>query len=535
MTRFKNFFKNLILPAFVFGGIAGILTGAIVTLYKFCAKHVINFSQTGYDFIRNNLYYVPVVIIALFAIAFLFYLIFKKNPDAKGGGIPSSIAILRGIITFKWLRTLISVFFMSLTTFLIGVPLGNEGPSVLMGTAVGRASLSPLSTKSRAWRRYATTGGACAGFAIATGATVSGILFAVEEAHGRISPMIIIVACVSVLFARVTTELLSPLLGVSIELFPNLSLIALSLKDVWIPIVIGALMGVFAVGFLYCYKFINWLFNKIFIKIPLYAKIFTVFVITFGVGLFSFSFISTGHNLILSLYDTAASILMLLLILLVRTFLTLSANTNKITGGIFLPILALGALFSAIVGKTCQSLFGLSEEYYSIILALGITACISGMMKMPLTAIIFSVEALSCYQNILYVVIVSAVAFVITELFSAKSINDSVVENTVKERYHDKTAVVIDTFVTVQNGSFAVGKQIRDILWPANLFVLSVKRAEKHNEPIKAVVDEHGGKELLEGDILHIRYSTYNENLSKKELIAILGEQTIIENATDNV
>ncbi len=531
LKRFKSFFINLILPVLVFGGIAGILTGAIVTLYKFCAKHILHFSEIGYEYIKGHLYFIPITLVALFGLAFLFYLIFKKNPDAKGGGIPSSIAILRGVITFKWLRTLISVFAMSLSTFLIGVPLGNEGPSVLIGTAVGRASLSPLTVKKRAWRRYATTGGACAGFAIATGAPVSGIMFAVEEAHQRISPMIIIVACVSVLFARVATELLSPVLGVSVELFPNLRLISLSLKDIWIPLVIGGLMGVFAVGFLYCYRFINWLFNRFLIKIPSYIKIFAVFAITFAVGLASFSFISTGHELILSLFDTATPILLLLLILIVRSILTLSANANKITGGIFLPILALGALFSAILGKTFQSLFGLGEQYYTIILALGITACISGMMKMPLTAIIFSIEALSCHQNVLYVVIVSVVAFIITELFSAKSINDSVVENTVKERYQGKTPVVIDTFVEVQKGAFAVGKQIRDILWPANLFVLSVKPKEDR----KAEVDQHGGRELFEGDILHVRYSTYNEKISKKELIAILGDQTIIENTTEQV
>ncbi len=528
LKRFKGFFTNLILPAFVLGGFAGILTGAIITLYKFCAKHVLYFSEIGYEYLSEHLYFIPVVIVALFGLAFLFYLIFKSNPDAKGGGIPSSIAILRGIITFKWLRTLISVFVMSLTTFLIGVPLGNEGPSVLMGTALGKASLLNGSGKHRAWQRYSMTGGACAGFAIATGSPVSGIMFAVEEAHQRISPMIIIVACVSVIFARVTSELLSPLLNVSIELFPTLSLTKLALKDIWIPILIGILMGFFAVGFLYCYRFINCLFNKGLAKIPLYYKIFAVFMLTFIIGLFSFSFISTGHKLIHKLYDAKEPILMLILILLVRTALTLSANSNKITGGIFLPILALGALFSAIIAKSLQGL-GLSQEYYTVILAIGISACISGMMKMPITAIIFSVEALSCYQNVIYVIVASALSFIITELFSAKSINDSVVENTVKERYKGKSAVVIDTFATVQQGSFAIGKQIRDILWPANLFVLSVKPAEHR----QAEVDEHGAKELFEGDILHVRYSTYNEKTSRKELIAILGEQEILENKTE--
>ncbi len=518
LKRFRSYFSNLILPAFVFGGIAGILTGAIVTLYKFCATKVIHFSEIGYEYLKTHLYFIPIVLILFFGIAYLFYLLFKKNPDAKGGGIPSSIIILRGIITFKWLRTLISVFTISLCTFLIGVPLGNEGPSVLMGTAIGKGSINAFSNKHQAWRRYSATGGACAGFGIATGAPVAGVMFAVEEAHGRISPMIIIVASISVIFARVVTELLAPLLNVSIALFPNLILTKLSLKEIYLPIAIGILMGFFAVGFLYCYKIINYLFNKKLAKIPLYYKIFAIFMLTFAIGLYSFSFISTGHELILSLYDAKESIVFLLLILLVRTILTLSANTNKITGGIFLPILALGALFSAILGKTFIAL-GLDQKYYTVILAIGISACISGMMKMPITAIIFSVEALSCHQNVLYVIIASALSYVITELFSAKSINDSVIESTIKERYKDKNFTVTERFFTAKENSFAIGKQIRDILWPANLFVLSIQHCSE------VEVDQHGAKEISAGDVLHIRYSTYDKELTKKEIASILGEQ----------
>ena len=161
-----------------------------------------------------------------------------------------------------------------------------------------------------------------------------------------------------------------------------------------------------------------------------------------------------------------------------------------------------------------------------IILILGIVACISSMMKMPLTAIIFAVEALGCYENILYVVVVSAVSFVITEIFGAKSINDTVLENRVEEFNEGKTPMVYDTFVTVKKDAFAVGKQVRDIFWPANLFVLSVK----HDESRKAEVDEHGGKAIREGDILHVRYSTVNEEETKEELISIVGIQDYKEN-----
>ncbi len=518
---YKNFFLNLIFPAFIFGSITGILTAIIVTLYKLCAKYLISFSEVGYSFIRSRLYLIPIALIALFGISFLCAYIYKKSPNTRGGGIPTSIGILRGIITFKWLRSLLGVFLMSLGSFLIGVPLGNEGPSVQIGTAIGRGSVMPFSKKHKAWDRYSMTGGACAGFSVATGAPVSGIMFAIEEAHQRISPMIVIVSAVSVVFSRITTELLSPLLGVSISLFPKLQLPALQTKDAWIPVVVGIILGLFAVVFLNYYRLIYSFFNKLLKKIPHAYKIFMVFALTLILGIVSFEYISTGHHLIETLLqENKIAIYTLLLIFIVRSTLTLFANSNSVTGGLFLPIMALGAVLSSVIAKTAIVL-GLNEGYYTLILVLGITACISGMMKMPITAIVFAVEALSAHENILYIVMVSAVAYVITEIFRAESINDSVIERRVHEINGVREAKVVDTFVTIKKNTFAVGKQIRDIFWPSNLLVLSVKKDEKRENE----VDQYGGKALIDGDVLHIRYTTYDEAQTVSELYAIVGEQ----------
>ena len=521
MNKYKNYFINLIFPAVIFGSVTGILTAVVITLYKLCAKHVIAASEAGYHFLRENLLWVIPVMAVLVGVAFLFTWIYRRAPHLMGGGIPTSIGMLRGILPCRWISNLVGLFFMSLTSFLIGVPLGNEGPSVQMGAAVGQGSVRTMAKKHRAWNRYSMTGGACAGFSIATGAPISGVLFAIEEAHQRISPMILIVAATSVLAGGITTDILAPLFSVSTSLFPKLDLITLHAKDIWIPLAVGIVMGLFAVLFLRYYTVVSALWKKKLKSVPLAWKIFSVFALTVLFGLVSYSFISTGHELILHLFEARQTLLMLLLILVVRSTLTLFANTNGITGGIFLPLLTLGAVAASVMGQIFSHLFGLGEPYYVLIMVLGITGCIAGMMKMPLTAIVFAVEALSCYDNILYVIIVAVTAFIITEIFGAHSINDTVLEDRAHAQNEGKEFRVIDTFVTVQPGTFAVGKQIRDIFWPRNLFVLSVQHGKKHG----AEVDEHGGKEIREGDILHVRYSTYEEEKTAEELMDIVGEQ----------
>jgi hypothetical protein len=290
-------------------------------------------------------------------------------------------------------------------------------------------------------------------------------------------------------------------------------------------------MGIFAVLFLNYYNAINSFFNKKLKKIPHYIKILFIFILTLLFGLASYDYISTGHELILALFEHKLSLLFLFSLLIFRSTLTLGANTNRITGGVFIPILAIGAVLSAIIAQLLEKVSGINEEYYVIILVLGISACISGMMKMPLTSIAFSVEALSGHENILYFIIASVTAFIVTEIFEAKSINDRVLDNKIEEQNREKTAKVIDTYVIVQEDSFAVGKQIRDIFWPANLFVLSIKHTESSN----AEIDEHGGKEIRVNDILHVRYSTYDEELTRNELTAIVGEQSFSVEEIENV
>lgn len=523
--HYLNYLLNLITPAFLFGAVTGIFTAVVINLYKVAASFVIGVSEKGYHYLGEHLYWIPAVLLVLLGMAFLYAWVYKRVPNLRGGGIPTSIGILRGLMPFKWLLNLVGVFLLSLGTFLVGVPLGNEGPSVQMGTAIGRGSVYSFAKKHRAWDRYAMTGGACAAFGVATGAPISGILFAIEEAHERISPMIFLVSATAVIFGYITTELMAPLLGISTELFPPMQLTTLSLKEIWIPIAVGLAMGLLASLFLTYYRLIRGFFTKTLHKVPHSIRIFGVFALTLGMGLLSGSFISTGHELIIDLFEGKMAVYMLFLILLVRATLTLCANANGITGGLFVPILALGAVLSSALGKAAVSLFDISHDKYVLILVLGITACIASLMKTPLTAILFAVEALSCYANILHVILAVTIAFVITEVFDVKNINETVLDARMEEINEGKRLVTVDTLVTVQKGSFAVGKQIRDIFWPANLFVLSIRQGENN----KTSGGGQGGKALHEKDVLHVHYSTYNEEETRGELLAIVGEQDLAE------
>ena len=518
----KDYFINLIFPAFVFGAITGVLTAVTVAGYKWCAGQVIGLSQRGYEWLQEHWYAIPIALGLLLGAALLIAYLHRKLPNIRGGGIPTAIGMLRGQIPFRGLRNFIGIILMSLGTFLIGVPLDYEAPSVLIGTLIGHGGIFTLAKKHRAWNRYSMTGGACAGFSSATGAPITGIMFAVEEAHKNVSPMIIMVAATSVMFANMVSGILSPVLGVSEKLFPAFDIPSLRVEEYWVAFVIGIVVGLFAAGALRYYHAISRLFTTTLAKIPLFVKIFAVFAITLILGVCSRSFISNGHAVIEGLFHHSPAIWMLALWLILRLTNTFAANHNGITGGLTLPTMALGAILGSIVGKI-GVVCGLDERYLGVMIVLGMTACIAGMMKVPITAIVFSIEVLSCSDNILPVIIAAAISFIITEVFHGHSINHSVMENRIEELREGKTATVVDMRVTVQPSAFAIGKQVRDIFWPSDLFVLSIRHCEETCER----VDGHGEKVIRAGDILHVHYSTYDDEITKDELYAIVGEQPV--------
>ena len=521
-SRLKPFLRTF-LGTLYFGFTVGVATGILIVLFKYAAAFAIKSSSEIYGFLSAKPYFLPLALAVLLGLSFLCEFLYGRYPDSRGGGIPTAVAIVRGIIGFKWVRNLFAVLFSSLLSFVTGVPLGNEGPCVQAGVALSRGIVAASGKKYAGWNRYAMTGGAASGFAVATGAPVAGILFAVEEAHRRFSPVVIGVTLFSVTFSTIAARLLSPLLGVPTELFEVVPNEVLPASSLWLPAVIAIVIAILSIFALKLYPLIDRLFTDKLKNIRTAFKMFGIFAVTLGLGMWSFSLISTGHSLIESTLANETVWWFLLVAIAIRYFLTVGTNVTGITGGLFIPSLALGAAIGSLVGKALAFTGATSPEYVGVCVTLGMSACMSGFMKMPLTAIAFSLEALGGTNNVVAVILAVSISYAVVEFTGAKSINDAVIAAKIERLRAGKSPVVTDTFVTVLPKSFVVGKEIKDVLWPNNLIVLSIK----HSADSGAVMDVDGEKLIREGDVLHIRYSTYEVKTTTEELVSLIGEQEI--------
>ena len=115
-TELKNSIK-IVVPYLLYGTLCGSATGAAIFFFKLIAKNLEEITKGIYSFARENIVYIPLVFLGLILLAIAEYLLHKRIPEVKGGGIPRTEGILRGILSFKWLKTLIGTVVGSVISF----------------------------------------------------------------------------------------------------------------------------------------------------------------------------------------------------------------------------------------------------------------------------------------------------------------------------------------------------------------------------------------------------------------------------------
>ena len=128
-------------------------------------------------------------------------------------------------------------------------------------------------------------------------------------------------------------------------------------------------------------------------------------------------------------------------------------------------------------------------------------------------------------QNLLPIFVAILISYMIVEIIGVTSINEIAMEREIHREHRGKRRLTVDVALTALPGSFAVGKEPRDILWPAFCHVLSVREGE-HDEK-----DSYEGGAIRENNILRLNFTTYDADATAAELCAILGDQPIYENA----
>lgn len=519
--KHKEYLVN-VLPCLYYGVICGAITGAFIFFFKLIAKKAETISRWVYESAKGSPLYMALVFAGLILLGFAMVFLHKHVPEVKGGGIPRSEGVLRGKLSFRWFKTLVGTFFGSMISFVCGLPLGSEGPAVLIGTSMGR--MCGTLSKNQSWNRYIMTGGAGAGFAVATGAPFSGILFALEEIHKRFTPMLVLIVSVSVISASTINQLLCSAFGISANLFEFEPLAEIQLKQIGYLLLLGVLVAAAVAVFDSSISLFSSLTRKFKKYLNGYVKVIFVFVITGILGFVSSDAIYSGHDVIHHVITGNQTVLFLLALFAVRLLMMLFVTDSSVTGGIFIPTLAIGALVGALSAKLLV-VMGLPQELFPNIVLLGMCSFIGGTLRAPLTAAVLFIELTGQFQNMLYVTVVIFMVNAITELINLTPFYDRTLENMEHTQNEGKMPIIASFEMKISPGSFVVGKTVRDIMWPASSVVVSVTRAEETRQDM----DNDGEKKLLPGDRVVLRAKFFDEAELRQLLGGLVGtEQEIV-------
>ena len=480
--------------------LVGLIVGIVIVIYRFLASVLIDLFINIYEQGRYNISLIPLIFILLIVLGYIVAKQVKKEPMISGSGIPQVEGILTRRLKMNWFRILYNKFIGGLICLGVGLSVGREGPSVQMGACIGEGVSDKLK-KLENEEKYLITSGASAGLSSPFNAPLSGVIFALEEAHKNFSPLVLL----SAMIASLTADFVSKQFFGIIPSLRFEGMQPLPLKYYWALIILGVIVGISGVFFNKGTLKTQSLFKNS--KLSTEIKIIIPFIVAGIVGLISPILLGGGHNLIISLQESNLTIITLLLFIIVKFIFTFISFGSGVPGGIFFPLLTLGALVGNVIGIIVTLYLGVPSSYIVNFIILAMGGHFAAIVKAPITAIILISEMTGSLDHLLALCIVVLVAQLTSDLLKSHPIYESLLDRLLNQgthKYHGSNKITLLETVVHMNSQLD-GKCIKNILWPRNCLVVAITRGGIEILP-------NGSTEILAGDYLVIMTDQNNSS-----------------------
>jgi CIC family chloride channel protein len=359
-----------------------------------------------------------VVVGAAAAAALAAGLVRRISPDAGGSGIPEVEAAIRGGERGRPLRNAIVKFAGGLLAIGSGLALGREGPSVQMGHSIADM-VARLFRRSDLDARVLFAAGAGAGLATAFNAPIAGAVFVLEELLRRFD---IRTATAALGASASAIAVARVLLGVEPD-FTMPSLPFPGFATVPVHVVLGAGAGL--AGAAYTRAVMGAL------AVADRASGFPVAVraafIGGLVGLLAWyapQLVGGGDAITQQTLVNAGASSAIALIFAVRFALGPLSYAAATPGGLFAPMLVLGAQIGVVFGRLCVQWFPDAAAPPAAYAVAGMTAFFTAVVRAPVTGIALATEMTGNAKLLLPMLAACFGAMVVTNLLGIPPIYD---------------------------------------------------------------------------------------------------------------
>lgn len=491
--------------------LVGIITGCIVIVYRALLVYAEKGSFKLFSYVKDKPFLIPLLFIMLALIGYIVGKIVEKEPDCGGSGIPQVKAIMGGYIKNRPISIIINKIIGGSLSILSGLSLGREGPSVQLGACTGDY-ISKKFKSSRLERRLLISSGASAGLSAAFNAPLAGVVFSLEEIYKYFSPLVLL----STIVAAVSADFLSKqVFGLS-PVFHFANCPPIPLMNYWLLVILGIICGIAGSFYNKSIEITQKIYDKIKLSTPL--KMIPPFLLSGVLGLI-FPVVLCGGHSTLDYFNLKTTIGLLLLIVIAKFLFSMISFGSGAPGGIFFPLLIIGAGIGAIFGYIAINFLGISSEYFYNFIILAMAGYFSAIVRAPITGIILISEMTGSLSNLLSLSVVSIISYIIADLLKTEPIYDYLLDRLLKRNnindYHStsKQKVIITNMVHFE--SYIENKKISEITFPENVLVISINRGEDTIVP-------KGNTIIKAGDLIYVMTDLKNEWKTREYLEKIV-------------
>jgi chloride channel protein, CIC family len=336
-----------------------------------------------------------VVAVCAGATAFAVWLVRRYSPYASGSGIPRVEAVLRDELPPAPPILILVKFLGGWVAMGAGLVLGREGPSVQIGASLGQL-VGKVFSLSGLEQRALLAAGAGAGLAAAFNAPIAGAVFVLEELARRFDTSMTIATFGASAGAIAVTRLLlgqSPVFHVGTIGYAGFGALPIFLVLGLVVGILGTLYNITILRVLSAVGRLNrW-------PVELRAA-----VIGAGVGLlgwFAPRFVGGGDPLTQEALDANTSMSMLPWLFVLRFGLGPISYAAATPGGLFAPILVLGAQSGLLFGTACLRWLPSATVDAGAFAVTAMAAFFTAVVRAPVTGIALVLELTGIHTQLL--------------------------------------------------------------------------------------------------------------------------------------
>ncbi len=315
-----------------------------------------------------------------------------------------------------------------------GGPFGAEGPIIMTGGAVG-SILAQLLKLSADERKTLLVAGAAGGMAATFNAPMASILLAVELLLFEWRPRSLIPVTAAVLISTVCRGFLlgtGPIFGV---VAPATAPGPVADGFALVPGITGGFLAIAATALVYFAE-------DAFARLPVHWMWWPALgglIVGIG-GLLEPRALGVGYDVIDQLLTGRATAALIVGILVVKTLIWSLSLGSGTSGGVLAPVFMIGAALGAAEGGVLPHV---TAGFWAMC---GLAAVVGGVMRSPLTGILFTLELTHAWNDLVPLIVASVSAYGVSVLLLKRSV---LTEKIARRRLHltrEYTTDPLETF-----------------------------------------------------------------------------------------